>query len=116
MEVFYLCDFVCKRCGNCCRPVGYVRLKEGEAKNIADYLNMTEEAFFEKYTKLTDDRKGLTLIDNEGRGCIFLDENGLCAIQPVKPAQCRDFPYKWNYEGFEKICRGMKELKSRNGR
>ncbi len=33
----------------------------------------------------------------------FLDEND-CAVQPVKPKQCRDFPNLWNFPGFEKVC------------
>ena len=38
--------------------------------------------------------------------CIFLagDE---CAVQAVKPQQCREFPNLWNFPGFEQTCRAI---------
>ena len=103
------------RCGNCCRPRGYVRLKDGEAESIAAFLGESVHVFVEKYTRLTTDRSGLTLIDREDRGCIFLGKDALCQIQDVKPAQCRDFPLKWRFEGYEKLCRGMSVSMDMNG-
>ena len=36
-------NFSCRRCGNCCRWPGAVKLAEGEAEAIAVFLNMSEE-------------------------------------------------------------------------
>ncbi len=99
--------FKCARCGNCCRWRGYVRLKEDEIEKIAVFLNMSELDFTDRYTELTADRRNLTLIENEVGHCIFFEDNPpACRIEPVKPQQCRDFPLKWNFPGWEKECAG----------
>jgi len=98
-----LTQFKCRGCGACCRQNGYVRLGVKEPDIIADFLNMDVRDFIETFTCLTRDRNGLSIIDAPDGACIFLDNNG-CRINPVKPAQCRDFPVKWRFSGFEQIC------------
>ena len=100
MPIFYECD----RCTACCRWPGQVRLMEAEITRIAGFLGMTESVFIQKFTRLTGDRKGLALEDKENGECVFLDGND-CAINPVKPQQCRDFPNLWNFPGFQEACR-----------
>lgn len=95
--------YVCQRCGACCRWPGQVRLSEQEISNLARFLNLSETEFIQQYTRLQANRKGLALMDQPGGECIFF-QNGGCAVQAVKPQQCIDFPNKWNFEGFEKIC------------
>ena len=59
-------------------------------------------------------------MDKANGECIFLEGND-CAVQPVKPQQCRDFPNLWSFPGFEKICKarpkivGTEEYKKRVG-
>ena len=98
-----LTQFKCLGCGACCRESGYVRLGPKEPDIIADFLNMDVRDFIETFTCLTRDRNGLSIIDAPDGACIFLDKNG-CRINSVKPAQCRDFPVKWRFSGFEQIC------------
>jgi len=100
--------FRCRRCGNCCRWSGYVRLTQAEIDAIAGFLKMTPELFAERYTRLTADRTGLSLIENVDGSCVFLEESRppACRIEAVKPRQCRDFPEKWNFPGWEKECAG----------
>lgn len=105
-----LSDFECKGCGACCRQKGYVRLRPEEADIIAAFLNMDVYAFIEKYTKVTRDRQTLSLIDKEGTSCIFLEPGG-CRIHPVKPSQCRDFPFKWRFSDFSSICQWARTKK-----
>jgi Fe-S-cluster containining protein len=102
-----LSSFQCRQCGNCCRPEGYVILAEGEPERIAAFLGMSTDEFMERYTRLTEDRQRLSLVEKPDHACIFLDDESGCEINDVKPRQCRDFPYRWNFEGFEKICAGM---------
>lgn len=64
--------FTCLRCGNCCRHPGEVRLAEGEAEAIADALAMDVIAFTSRYTRLRQDRLGLSLLDHPDGSCIFL--------------------------------------------
>jgi uncharacterized protein len=95
----------CVRCGTCCRWPGYVRLRDDEADRIAAHLELDPRDFIERYTRLTEDRRTLTLIEGPDGGCIMLTEANLCRINPVKPRQCRDFPVRWRFPGYEALCR-----------
>lgn len=95
----------CTRCGNCCRWAGYVRLAKEEPEAIAVHLNLSPDVFLDRFTRLTDDRRGLSLIEKPDGSCIFLEGDNGCRIQPVKPAQCAGFPNTWNFPGFETQCR-----------
>lgn len=97
-------DFACLRCGNCCRHAGEVRLIDGEAESIATALAMPPTEFTSRYTRLREDRRGLSLLDHPDGSCIFLSPACLCLIQSAKPKQCRDFPRSWKYENLSAIC------------
>lgn len=96
----------CQRCTACCRWPGQVRLTNAEIARLAQFKGLGEHEFIQRYTRLTSDRRGLALQDKPDGSCIFL-EGGDCAVQPVKPQQCRDFPNLWNFPGFEKVCRAI---------
>lgn len=96
----------CQRCTACCRWPGQVRLSEAEITRLAQFKGLSEHEFIQQFTRLTSDRRGLALRDKENGECIFL-EGGDCAVQAVKPQQCRDFPNLWNFPGFEKICHAI---------
>jgi len=96
--------FECRRCGSCCKVSGYVRLEEGEARRIAEHLGLELREFTDQYTRLTEDRRCLSLNEHPDCTCIFLMEEGGCRIQSVKPKQCRTFPRVWRFEGWEGIC------------
>ena len=98
--------WVCQRCTNCCRWPGDVKVSEAEIDAIAAFLGLTPDIFIERHTRLRADRRGLSLIDREDRSCIFL-EGQSCAINPVKPQQCRDFPNKWNFPGWRQVCEAV---------
>lgn len=95
--------FECIQCHACCRQPGYVRLRPAEPDVMAVFLEMEVHEFIESFTILTDDRTGLSLIEQPDGACIFLTDKG-CRIHPVKPAQCKDFPRAWRFSGFEEIC------------
>ena len=98
---------VCVGCGACCRWPGYVRLAAGEAERIASFLGLPVYAFTERYSRVTGDRRGLSLIEQADGACVFLTTAGTCAIHAVKPAQCVGFPNEWSFEGFERFCRSQ---------
>jgi Fe-S-cluster containining protein len=93
----------CRRCTNCCRWPGDVRLEDGEIPRIARFLGLAEDAFIERFTRLRTNRHGLSLIEKNNHECIMLDGNA-CRIHPVKPAQCAGFPNTWNFPGWEDVC------------
>lgn len=103
-------EFRCLRCGACCRWEGPVRVNEEEVKAIAAFLGIEEELFIKEYTVLAPDRKSLSLLEKEDGSCLYLDEEKGCLIQEVKPLQCREFPYKWSFPGWEKECAGGRAL------
>lgn len=105
MPIFYQCD----RCTACCRWPGQVRLTETEITALAQYLELKESEFIEKYTRLDANRRGLALQDKPNGECIFLQGND-CAVNAVKPMQCREFPNLWNFPGFQEVCRAKAVL------
>ncbi|NCC52381.1 MAG: YkgJ family cysteine cluster protein [Spartobacteria bacterium] len=86
--------FECKQCGKCCRWGGWVYLTHDDITAIARRLDLTEDAFIQAHTQLAPDRQRLCLAGPEHTPCPFL-ENNQCAIYPVRPQQCRDYPHKW---------------------
>lgn len=83
--------FVCQPgCTRCCDVSGYVYLTEDDVKNAAAYLKMTAAAFEAKYIYRT--RHMRRLRKPRRAQCHFLGQGG-CGIHPVKPVQCRLFPF-----------------------
>lgn len=103
----------CQRCTACCRWPGQVRLTDAEITRIAAFLKISEYDFIQRYTRLRSDRRGLVLQDQPDGACIFL-EGDSCAIQSVKPQQCRDFPNLWHYPGAEQFCHAIPREVSTN--
>ena len=96
----------CQRCTACCRWPGQVRLTEAEITRLAAFKGLSEVAFIHQFTRLTQVRRGLALQDQPNGECIFLEGEN-CAVQPVKPQQCRDFPNLWNFPGSEQYCHAI---------
>ncbi len=98
--------YVCQRCAACCKWPGDVRLEEDEVRAIAKFLNLGEEEFIARFTRLRGDRMGLSLIEKDNHECVMLDGN-ICTIQTVKPIQCRGFPNHWNFPGWREVCEAI---------
>jgi Fe-S-cluster containining protein len=86
-----------------------VRLTEEEISRLAAFKGWSEFDFIQNFTRLSQDRRGLALKDKPNGECIFLEGND-CAVQSVKPKQCRDFPNLWNFPGFEKVCKAVPKV------
>lgn len=98
--------YVCQRCGACCRWPGNVRIDDEEITLMADFLNLSESEFIDRYTRIHTDRKSLSIIEKDNDECIFFVKGG-CVVNPVKPQQCRDFPNQWNFPGWREKCRAV---------
>lgn len=83
-----------------------MRLTDAEIARLGTFLGLGPGEFIERYTRLRDDRRGLSLVEKPNGECVFLSGDD-CSVQPVKPQQCRDFPNLWNFPGFEKTCRAI---------
>ena len=92
--------FECAQCGRCCSgpEEGYVWVSGQEIREIAQYLGMSLEEMSARYTRNVHGRYSLTE-HNPSNNCIFVrarrDGTQTCAIYPVRPPQCRSWPF-WN--------------------
>jgi hypothetical protein len=98
--------YECQRCTNCCRWPGLVKIGDAEIAAIAAFLGMTEFDFVQKYTRLRPYKDGLSLVEKDDGACVFLDGRD-CAIQTVKPDQCRGFPNAWSFPGWRDVCEAI---------
>ena len=79
-------DYDCRECANCCRAYS-TSLAEDDVDRISAFLAMTGPDFVEKHLTLSPEGYEIKA------PCGFLEENGACAIQDCKPAECVDFPH-----------------------
>lgn len=80
----------CQTCyGWCCGAMSFTILRPGEVQRIANYLEIPEEIFRERYIKKRFDNDD-TLPANP---CMFWT-SGQCAIHPVKPATCAQYGFR----------------------
>lgn len=84
--------FECTGCGQCCTGApGYVWLSEQEIVDIAEYLKMDLTEFATFYLRRVNGRFSL-LEKPVTFDCVFLKDKK-CEIYPVRPTQCRTFPW-----------------------
>jgi Fe-S-cluster containining protein len=82
--------FTCRRCGACCTGApGIVRVDEAEIAAIAAYLGQPISQVVGAY--LTAWEGGYRVKEADDGRCLFF-ENG-CRLYPVRPTQCRTFPF-----------------------
>jgi len=102
-------DFRCRRCGACCRiKNGIVRVSDAEIARIAAFLGLAEGDFIDKETELSPDRRSLMLKSRPDGSCVYLTDDNLCRINPVKPDKCRTFPFEWTNPDSTAVCPGLK--------
>jgi Fe-S-cluster containining protein len=87
--------FECVRCGGCCRgEPGYVWVRGPEVAAMAQLLDMDFREFMDKYCRAAFGDVSLKELPNGD--CVFWSEEG-CRIYPVRPVQCRTFPFWREY-------------------
>jgi uncharacterized protein len=98
-------------CSACCEMEGQVYLSQQDLIRIAAYIDLTPAEFEAQHVYRT--KNLLRLRKPPERQCIFHVDNR-CSIHPVKPTQCRVFPYwpeiiesqdSWN--ATAQTCPGM---------
>ncbi len=91
--------FECTGCGNCCSGPGegVIWVTKPEIERIAAYLQLPVDEVRQRYMRRIGMR--ITIIEeSQSKDCIFLEQQGdkkLCRIYPVRPNQCRTWPF-WN--------------------
>lgn len=108
--------FNCTGCGKCCTGFpGYVWVEEDEIKAIAGHLNLTIDELAQKYLRTAYGEVSLRE-DPQDFDCVFLKEKKFCSIYPVRPKQCRTYPFwpinlssKEAWESAASECEGIRE-------
>ncbi len=103
--------FECARCGDCCRgEPGFVWVRPSDVTRIAKFLELDRKDFSRRYVRTVGSRHSLE--EKPGGDCIFWEDT--CLIYPVRPPQCRSFPFwrdniespdDWKYVSTR--CRGV---------
>ena len=103
--------FTCRRCGGCCTGApGIVRVANAEIAAIAAYLGQPVSRVVDAY--LTAWKDGYRVKEDDDGRCLFFDDG--CRLYPVRPNQCRSFPFwfanlrseaRWN--AIQAACPGI---------
>jgi Fe-S-cluster containining protein len=84
--------FRCTQCGDCCTGApGFVWVDDDEVNAIADFLQMPREEFIALHTYTT--HRGRSLRERVNGDCVLYDKQVGCTIYPVRPGQCRTWPF-----------------------
>lgn len=84
--------FECTKCGDCCRgEPGYVWVSGAELVAIAGLIGWSLDVLEARFVRRVGDR--MSICEKPNGDCAFW-ENGIgCRIYPVRPIQCRTFPF-----------------------
>ena len=99
--------FTCTQCGDCCTgDPGYVWVTDEELASIADHLGRPVAEVRDLYSRKARDKR--TLREKDNGDCVFFDGKKGCTIYPVRPAQCRTWPF-WDSnletpDAWQKTC------------
>lgn len=101
-------QFKCTQCGNCCTgPPGYVLVNEEEIAAIAEFVSQKPHEVSALYTRRYRG-KGRSLREKANGDCVFYEKQRGCTIYPVRPRQCRTWPF-WDSnvatpEDWQRTC------------
>jgi uncharacterized protein len=99
--------FECTRCGACCTgDPGFVWVTEEELAAIARFLGQPLSEVRDLHARRSRGR--ITLREKANGDCVFFDRRKGCTIYPVRPPQCRTWPF-WDSnvatpEDWERTC------------
>ena len=85
--------FACTQCGHCCTGApGFVWVNDDEVRALAAFREEPLEEVLGLYTR----REGGTrrsLKEKANGDCVFWDREAGCTVYPVRPRQCRTWPF-----------------------
>jgi Fe-S-cluster containining protein len=84
--------FECTRCGHCCTgEPGFVWVSDEEIAAIAEFRGEEADEIRQLYARPASQR--LTLREKANGDCVFYEVDRGCTIYPVRPRQCRTWPF-----------------------
>jgi Fe-S-cluster containining protein len=99
--------FTCTQCGDCCTGApGYVWVTDAELEAIARHLGRPLAEVRDLHSRGSRGKR--TLREKANGDCVFFERKKGCTIYPVRPAQCRTWPF-WESnvatpEDWKKTC------------
>lgn len=107
--------FECNQCGACCygNEDYYIAVNAPDMEKICEHLGIGMAWLKRRYVERLDRQLYSIRIAGNGR-CVFLGEDKRCRIYPVRPVQCRTYPWwpellesknSWNAEA--RRCEGI---------
>ncbi len=106
----------CDECGGgCCTgESGYIWTKRHEIELMAEFVKLSVDEFATMYLRKVKHRYSLRekKLSSDNYACIFFDDTtNRCSIYPVRPLQCRTFPFweqfKTDEQEVRKECPGI---------
>ncbi|GAX87340.1 conserved hypothetical protein [Lebetimonas natsushimae] len=102
----------CKECeGNCCiGESGYIWVNPKEIEEIAKFLGIDKNIFIDRFLIKIDYKFSIKEKPyKNGFACIFFNEEKKgCDIYPVRPKQCRTYPF-WDRYRDKKYLNELKK-------
>ena len=85
--------FACRRCGTCCTGApGIIRVSAAEIDQIAGYLDIPRQQLQRDF--VVQSQTGPSIGEHADGRCLFYAQG--CRIYPVRPGQCREYPFWFN--------------------
>ncbi|MFZ2471634.1 MAG: YkgJ family cysteine cluster protein [Methanothrix sp.] len=86
-------DFLCQRCGHCCRVADPIDIYPKDIRRLASFFNISKEEMIEEYTIPHPSEPDLRAFKATAP-CRFYDEAQKgCKIYPARPMVCRCSPF-----------------------
>lgn len=110
----------CTGCGGCCSGPGAVYFTADDLEAIRLHLGSEASEWSRMRKRLVQKREQGLFVHQTDRACILLDGNNRCSVYPVRPLQCRTYPF-WSscfedgdsFDAFQKACPGSQNVKGR---
>ena len=107
--------FECTACGKCCTgnsDTHYIALSRVEADKLRGHLGVSEAWFRRRYVEhLSYETWGIRMTDGQ---CVFLGNDKRCSIYPLRPTQCRTYPFwpelldtREHWQAEKQYCEGI---------
>ncbi len=84
--------FTCTQCGKCCTgEPGFVWVDDDELAKLAKFRGELPHEFRAAHTTTLRGRR--TLREKANGDCVFWEAGRGCTVYPVRPTQCRTWPF-----------------------
>lgn len=85
--------FTCTGCGDCCRAPGVVEFDGATLQRMAHHLDQSVAVFQARHSVQWDPGASRFWVDVPPDSACPLLDGDRCRVHPVKPVQCRTFPF-----------------------